>query len=93
MVVAAPSPHHTIVKIGIESKNMVMHSHRAVITVVIPDVKIGWFNNQPDDASDHWWGVRLSAVLFDCSLNKYEYGSIFQIILLGFGISITCMNT
>lgn len=74
-------------KIGIETRNIVLHFKRAIFTFVVPDVKIGWFKDQPDP-DEFWIGLRTSAVLFDCSYNKYEYGQIFQFILAGIGVSI-----
>lgn len=79
-------------RIGIETNNFVWHYKKLILTIVLPDIKFGWFNDYKDDPDELWIGTRASAVLFDCSFNKYEYGKIFQLIVLGFGVSATITN-
>lgn len=72
--------------IGFDSTWLDLHKWVGKYTVKIhfPNIKIGFFKNYEDE---RWVGVKVE-FNSDIHFNSYDYGYVFSIVILGFGISI-----
>ena len=56
-----------------------------IVKIHFPNIKIGYLENKFEE--ERWIGIKADFVT-DVHLEKYDYGFVFSLIVLGFGISI-----
>lgn len=74
-------------RIGIEIKSFKVWQGTHNVMIHIPFIQIGYFSDPLADG-DHWSGVRID-LCSEISFEKYDYGTVYKIKLLGFGIEYT----
>lgn len=77
-------------KLGIELKSFMFWKRRCLICIQIPYTKIGYFSDT------HERGDKFVGMVFnlrnEISIDKYDYGMIVKVIILGFGFEVTATD-
>ena len=77
-------------KLGIELKSFMFWKRKCLICIQIPYTKIGYFSDT------HERGDKFVGLVFnlrnEISIDKYDYGLIVKVIILGFGFEVTAAN-
>ena len=77
-------------KLGIELKSFMFWKGKCLICIQIPYTKMGYFSDT------HERGDKFVGMVFnlrnEISIDKYDYGLIVKVIILGFGFEVTAAN-
>lgn len=77
-------------KLGIELKSLMFWKSKYLMCIQIPYIKIGYFSDT------HERGDKFVGLVFnlrnEISIDKYDYGMIVKVIILGFGFEVTATN-
>ena len=77
-------------KLGIELKSFMFWKGKCLICIQIPYTKMGYFSDT------HERGDKFVGMVFnlrnEISIDKYDYGLIVKVIILGFGVEVTATD-